>query len=325
MGIALWGGAIASGARTTRHISRGLRCGRDAYAHRMDQDGPKWARLRLEMRAAREAKGLSLATMARGLMGKENLSRIETGGRSITRPIIERYAALTGIAAFVAAFDHLTAEAHQPPGEPAGELPLLGSLLVSAEVEQTVDVGKMIKIVERRVVSARLHPVGVGRIGMHFDRIDGRRPVVHPVTAYRADITAQGWVSASNYAVNLKFPDGAITPETDPYEYTLIVEYEASAPYVAFMSRDPLSHYEMSIRFPSTAFKVFELDGVPEPIARDFVEAISRGEDTPLRSKALNASREVARDFFNLQPSLMYGMAWAPRAHFRLTASKTPD
>lgn len=289
----------------------------------MVQEGPEWARLRTELRGAREANQLTLDAVAGELTSRGNLSKMESGSRRLTRPIVERYALLTGIETFVRAFDYLVdKDAH--PEAPPEQLPPLGAVLVSAEVEQTVTVGDVVTVIERRSVVPKIHNVEGTSIGMHFDAVDGRRPRVQPVEAAGATIAAQGWMDRSNYLVALRFPKDAIVVGKAPYEFTLTYRYELPVPVLGLKAAEPMPLYRMALTLPPYATDVFELNGVLPEALDEFVASVERGQPS-MRARPFDASAVFRRDFLNLRPAHFYGVAWFPKGRGSQAASpRTP-
>lgn len=280
----------------------------------MAQDSPEWARLREELHNARKARKLTLDAIAGGLMTRGNVSKMESGSRPLTRPVVQRYALLTGIDKFVTAFDFLVAKDAHPEASPE-DLPRLGAVLASAEVEQTVDLRDgQVRVVERRAVLPKIHNVEATSVGLHFGEPEGRRrPKVLPVEAYGAEIVRQGWVDRTNYVVAIRFPKDAIVVGKEPYEFSLIYEHELPVPMLGLVPSDPLPLYRVVITLPPFATDVFELDGVHPEALDEFIASAKRGEARSMRFRTYDASAEVKKDFLDLRPALFYGFIWFPR------------
>lgn len=285
-----------------------------SYDADMAQDSPEWARLREELHHARKARKVTLDAVAGGLMTRGNVSKMESGGRLLTRPIVQRYAVLTGIDKFVTAFDLLVAKDANPNASPE-DLPRLGAVLASTEVEQTIDfAGDMVKVIERRSVLPKIHNVEATSVGLHFGELEERRrPKVLPVEAYGAEIALQGWADRTNYIVAIKFPKDAIVVGKEPYEFSLIYQHEMPVPMLGMVPSDPLPLYRMVITLPPFATEVFELDGVHPEVLDEFIASVNRGETRSMRSRTYDASAEVKKDFLDLRPALFYGFVWFPR------------
>ena len=277
----------------------------------MAQDSLEWTRLRTELKNARKARDVTLDAVAGSLMSKSNLSKMESGTRALTRPVIQRYAMLTGIDKFVTAFDFLVAK-DEHPDAPPDQLPHLGAVLVSAEVEQTLTIGDLATVTERRAVVPKIHGVEGARIGLHFNTSDGRRPRVKPVTAYRAEIPLQGWMDRQNYEIAVRFPKDVIKIGAEPYEFSLFYEYELPVPVFGMVPSEPLPLYSLTVELPAVDTDVYELRGVLPEALDGILESIKRGDPTMAKPRRYEASAEVRRSFVDLKPARFYGLMWFP-------------
>lgn len=298
----------------SRHLAPLEHSRSEFYARVMAQDGPEWSRLRLELKNARRARALTLEAIGGLLMSKSNVSKMESGTRALTRPIMQRYAMLTGIDKFVTAFDYLVAKDEHPEASP-GELPHLGAVLVSAEVEQILTIGELARVEERRAVVPKIHGVEGTSIGLHFGTYEGRRPRVRPVTAYRAEIPRQGWMDHQNYEVAVRFPKDAIEIGGEPYEFGLTYEYEMSARMFGMVPSDPLPLYSLTIELPGVDTDVYELNGVLPEAIDGIATRIKNGDPTMTKPRTFEAYSKVRRAFVDLRPARFYGFIWFPRGH----------